>query len=272
MNTKVLQKLREHLVFDQLKRPLLIGPPPQRIICLVPSITELLYDLGLGDRVIGITKFCTHPKEWHSTKTKIGGTKTLNIKKIKELRPDLIIANKEENVKEQIEELTNQFRVYISDISNLQQALEMMMHIGQLTDTVSNTIKIINPIERQFNKLAKEAKKSKPKLAYLIWREPYMTIGKDTFIQDMLTRMGVQNVFAKEKRYPVITIEMLKKKNSAYLFLSSEPYPFKQKHITELEEQLPKTKIILVDGALFSWYGSRLLKAVPYFRKLKASL
>jgi ABC-type Fe3+-hydroxamate transport system substrate-binding protein len=266
MNTKVLEKLKKNIVVDQLHRPILLPQVPNRIICLVPSITELLYNLGLGDRVIGITKFCVHPNEWFTTKTRIGGTKTVNLKKIKELNPDLIIANKEENVQAQVEALAKDFPVYISAIENLEQALEMIMHIGKLTNTIKKATTIINKIEQNFKTLPVLA--TKEKVAYLIWRNPYITIGKDTFIQDMLTRMSLKNAFTKEKRYPTITIEYLQKKNPNYIFLSSEPYPFKEKHIAELQVQLPKAKILLVDGELFSWYGSRLLKSVTYFKKL----
>ena len=107
---------------------------------------------------------------------------------------------------------------------------------------------------------------------YLIWRNPWMTIGGDTFIHDMLSRCGFQNIFGDHNRYPEVTIDTLRNKNCQLLLLSSEPYPFKENHIAELQQELPDTKIMLVDGEMFSWYGSRLLKAPDYFSGLLKQL
>jgi ABC-type Fe3+-hydroxamate transport system substrate-binding protein len=248
--------------------------PPKRIISVVPSITELLYDLGLDDEVTGITKFCVHPEKWFRSKTRIGGTKKLNITKIKELRPDLIITNKEENTKEEIEELSVEFNVWLTDVSNLKEALMMINDIGELTHKGSEAGTIITRIKTNFSKLRTKNPVRPghpgPKLqtAYIIWKDPYMTVGGDTFISDMMKYCGLQNVFEENKRYPEIIPEQLSTINCQLVLLSSEPYPFKQKHIDELQQQLPGKKIILVDGEMFSWYGSRLLLAADYFNEL----
>lgn len=244
---------------DQLQREIAIPAVPKRIVSLVPSQTELLYDLGLENELIGITKFCVHPPHWFRNKQRIGGTKNIAIEKILSLQPDLVIANKEENVKEQIDLLAAQVPVWISDINNLKQALEMITTVGELTSKSEEAKNITQKIEAGFAQLQQHQKKLRT--AYLIWKDPYMTVGSDTFIQDMLLRNGFENIFGHQQRYPVVTINDLKEQHCQLLLLSSEPYPFQQKHLTELQQQLPKTKIVLADGEMFSWYGSRLIQA-----------
>lgn len=190
------------------------------------------------------------------------------ILKIKELQPDLIIANKEENVKEQIEELAKDFPVWISDVNTLEDALQMIYSIGEITGKTEQAETLITRIKTNFSNLQLQTAIRKFQTAYLIWKDPYMTIGGDTFINDMLIKAGFENTFASAKRYPEVTVSQLQITNCQLLLLPSEPYPFKQKHIDELQAQLPTTKIILVDGEMFSWYGSRLLKAPEYFKSL----
>jgi len=252
---------------DQLGRKIEINKTPQKIISLVPSQTELLFDLGLDEEVIGITKFCVHPEHWFKTKTRVGGTKQLHLEKIKQLQPDLLIANKEENVQQQIEELAKDFLVWVSDINNLNDALEMISVIGKIVNKEEKVKQISNGIQESFAQL--QTANHKLQTCYLIWKDPFMTIGGDTLINDMLNHAGFQNLFEEQTRYPEITIEQLQTKNCQLLLLSSEPFPFKQKHIAELQPLLPNTKIILVDGEMFSWYGSRLLKAPAYFQQLQ---
>lgn len=252
---------------DQLGRGVEISSPPKRIISLVPSITELLFDLGLDHETAGITKFCVHPEAWFKSKARIGGTKALHIDQIHKLQPDLIIANKEENVQDQIGELAHHYPVWISDISNLEEALQMIEKIGEITERADQSIKLAEEIRKKFRELPNKNVEQK-KAAYFIWQKPYMTIGNDTFIHDMFQYCGFQNVYGNKNRYPETSIEELKSLDAELLLLSSEPFPFQQKHIDELQPLLPQTKIILVDGEMFSWYGSRLLLAPGYFKKL----
>lgn len=240
----------------------------QRIISLVPSQTELLYDLGLDDEVIGITKFCVHPEKWFRTKTRIGGTKNINIEKILSLKPDLVIANKEENVKEQIEALQKFTKVYVSDVANLADAKNMILQVGALLGRQLQAGSLVSGIENKFSKL-EIIRHDKIPAAYFIWRDPYMAAGGDTFINDMMNHCGFKNIFENRLRYPEITIEEIKAYECKVLLLSSEPFPFKQKHINELQSLLPDTKILLADGEVFSWYGSRLLYAPDYFIQLR---
>lgn len=257
---------------DQLGRNVEVNSYPSRIISLVPSQTELLHDLGLNEEVAGITKFCIHPKEWFRSKARIGGTKQLNTDKIIALQPDLIIANKEENVQQQIEVLAQRFPVWVSDVNNLEDALVMINEVGKMVHRKGASQQIIETIKSNFHNLEHHTPNSKPRACYLIWKEPYMSAGGDTFISNMLQLAGFENIFQNEKRYPEVTIEALQKRNCEILLLSSEPFPFQQKHIDELQPLLPETKMMLVDGEYFSWYGSRLQSAPKYFHQLQQQI
>jgi ABC-type Fe3+-hydroxamate transport system substrate-binding protein len=254
---------------DQLGRLISLNQPPKRIISLVPSQTELLFYLGLDAEIVGITKFCTHPATQTASKLKIGGTKQLSIPLIRSLNPDLIIANKEENDRKQVEELMAAYPTYISDPDNLLTALQMITDIGVLVG-YSNTAQALSAsISKAFGSLSFVS--SKLRVAYLIWRKPYMVAGSGTFINDMLRRCGFINVFP-QLRYPEITLGQLLEAKPEVILLSSEPYPFKQQHADELALTLPNSLIKLVDGEMFSWYGSRLLHAPQYFMQLINSL
>jgi ABC-type Fe3+-hydroxamate transport system substrate-binding protein len=268
---------------DQLNNTILLdGSAPLRIVSLVPSQTELLHTLGLEEEVVGITKFCVHPRGWFAAKKRVGGTKAVHIDVVKALQPNLIIANKEENVKEQVEVLRAAAPVWVSDINNLQDALEMIEQVGLMVNKKPEALALAGQIETGFKWLAEALPPQaaqllsqtayRPPVAYLIWREPYMTVGGDTFIGDMIRRCGFANVFEEEKRYPQISLDELAHRNCRYIFLSSEPYPFKEQHAAEIRQQLPGAKVVFVNGEMFSWYGSRLLLAAQYFMELKDGL
>lgn len=259
---------------DQLQREIELPKTPGRIISLVPSQTELLYDLGLDKEVIAITKFCIHPMDWFRTKERIGGTKMLQLDKIASLKPDLIIGNKEENEKSQVTELMRTENVWMSDIKTLGDACEMIMRVGEVTGKKEKAQEIANEIEKRFSAFREKIKAAPHKtVAYFIWKNPWMAAGNETFINHMLGICGFKNVFAKTKsRYPEVTLQELAAEQPEIILLSSEPYPFREKHIHELQEACPDSKIILADGELFSWYGSRLLKSPGYFSELLASL
>lgn len=249
-----------------LQNPTDLGFIPQRIISVVPSQTELLSALGLEKETIGITRFCIHPATWFNTKKRIGGTKNLHIDEIRKLRPDLVIANKEENVRDQIELLARDHPVWLTDVNNLEDALKMILDIGVLTGKKEMALSLSGQIKTAFAGLPKIM--PGVKTAYMIWRNPWMTTGGDTFIHDMMQHCGFENIFSQKTRYPETSIEELQTRDCQLLLLSSEPYPFTQKHLDELKSILPGTGIKLVDGEFFSWYGSRLLEAPAYFKKL----
>ena len=255
------------IFIDQMQRKVILRHfPPQRIVSLVPSQTELLATLGLEKQVVGITKFCIYPEVWFREKKRIGGTKDFKIAEIEALEPDIIIANKEENEQQKIEALAKKFPVWISDIKNLNDAYEMIRAIGSLTNKEKESAFLLKKMQE---KMAFLPKIKNLRVAYFIWRKPYMAAAKHTFIDEMLKYCGFMNVLSLDyERYPIVELEILKDLKLDYIFLSSEPYPFKEKHIAEIQAVLPNTKIMLVDGEMFSWYGSRLLKAADYFKSL----
>jgi ABC-type Fe3+-hydroxamate transport system substrate-binding protein len=255
---------------DQLNREIVINNTPQRIISLVPSQTELLYDLGLKDKLVGQTIFCIHPKDEFSLATKIGGTKKLDIEKIKYLKPDLIIANKEENEKTQIEALAEHFPVWISDVNRFEDAVNMIHDLGEITQTQEKADLIAHQI-RHKRRIFNEKGSSKPRVIYLIWKNPWIGVGKNTFIDAMLHEAGFENVLSKN-RYPELSSEDIKKNNPDYIFLSTEPFPFKEEHKIEMNQLYQNNNSIIVDGEMFSWYGSRLVKAFQYFENLRKEL
>ncbi|MEM6321298.1 MAG: helical backbone metal receptor [Bacteroidota bacterium] len=257
------------IISDQIGRTVHVPALPQRIVSLVPSITELLIDLELTKRLVGRTKFCVHPK--HSVKkiAKVGGTKQVSLEKVAALQPDLIIANQEENDEGQIKALMTHFPVWVSQIPTFAAGLEMIQSVGQLTQTVEKANNIIERSSDAWQKLY-DAKRS-IKTAYLIWQKPYMTIGNDTYIHDVLRQLGFVNVFSETTRYPTFTLSDLQQRQPHLILLSSEPFPFKQQHLDDLQSVFPSTSIRLVDGEAFSWYGTRFLKTAGYLQELTNS-
>src|SRR5690606_23112078 len=248
---------------DQMGRRISLVKKPERIISLVPSQTEYLIDIGLEEQLVGLTKFCIHPAGLKKKKTIIGGTKNFHFDKIEALQPDLIIGNKEENYQEGIERLSGQVPVWMSDIYDLEDSLEMMALLGKITDRAARSQEIISKIRSGFERTFS----IKGTAIYLIWQEPMIAVGSHTYIDDLLQKVGFTNLIRKE-RYPEITQEEILRMQPDLLLLSSEPYPFGAKHQVAFQQMFPHTKVQLVDGEMFSWYGSRLLKAVDYFTAL----
>ena len=234
----------------------------QKIISLVPSLTELLFDLDIGERVIGRTRFCTQPEKTVNKVAVVGGTKNPNIEKIKSLQPDLIIANKEENRKEDILELQKDFRVLLTDIDTIEEALFAIHDIGAACDVPGRAKAIIEDVQAELQNVPNEPSRS---VAYFIWRQPWMTIGRHTYIHSVLSHWNLENVYSGQVRYPKTTLEELASLSPDIIFLSSEPYPFKENHIQEVGHVCSGADIVLVNGQWFSWYGSRML---PAFRQL----
>ena len=253
-------------VTDMMGRTMEVPEQPHRIVSLVPSQTELLADLGLDEEVVGITKFCVHPERWFRSKARVGGTKTVHLEKVAALQPDLILANKEENVREQIEALDRIAPVWVSDIRTLEEALRMIREVGTLCGKGERGSEISASIQNEFSSLRLRAS-AVQSVAYGIWREPWMWAGGDTFISDILARLGWKNV-VRSPRYPTLSLEELAALQPATVLLSSEPYPFKEAHIADVKAAMPSAHVLLVDGEMFSWYGSRLLHAPAYFRGL----
>ena len=238
---------------DQLGRRLSLSAAPRRIVSLVPSITELLAEYRLDGEVVGITKFCTHPSRWFTTKPRIGGTKTIDVERIRALRPDLVIANQEENDRAAVETLMREFPVYVSRVATLADADELFDHLGKLTDREAAATQwhaehraLLNRHRNRFGGA---------RAAYFIWRDPYMVAGGDTYIHAVMRHLGLVNVFGDRARYPTVTLAACAALDVQRVLLSSEPFPFQAKHIAEMRTQLPDAQYALVDGRAFSWYG-----------------
>lgn len=253
---------------DQLNRHIDIAGIPKRIISLVPSQTELLVDLGLESSIVGVTKFCVHPEHLVKNKAIVGGTKQVHVDKIKALNPDIILCNKEENTKEMISELERIAIVHISDIQNIEDALELITMYGDLFE-VSKQAKILCQsieIEEKAFKVFLEHKEPL-NVAYFIWKKPWMVAATDTFIDSLLSLNKFENHFSEQCRYPEIELDHISEELDLIL-LSSEPYPFKEEDVIVFSERFPHVKTLIVDGEYFSWFGSRIKNAFPYFKNL----
>ncbi len=259
---------------DHLGRKVKLPHRPQRIVSLVPSITELIWDLGLQDEIVGITRFCVNPREMFKSKERVGGTKEITMERLHRLKPDLIVANKEENTKEMVAELEKDYPVFVTEVSDFKSALKMIDDVADICGKKEEGQQISGDLQKQYRFFLEEQKTpgSRPKVAYMIWKKPWMTVGGDTFVSEMLEIAGMENIFKKRDRYPAVTLEEIQSASPDYVLLSSEPYPFKEKHLEEVGRAVPNAEIELVDGELFSWYGSRLLRSFDYFRNLKKRL
>jgi ABC-type Fe3+-hydroxamate transport system substrate-binding protein len=254
---------------DQMQRSVRLPWPPRRIISLVPSQTELLFDLGLGEHIVGVTDFCTEPAQLPAHCQRIGGTKRFRFEQIAALQPDLIIGNLEENYEEGITRLAAQYPVWMSDILTIDDSLQMIRGIGEVVDRAAAAMRLADAIDAAFATLTPC---TPLRVAYLIWKKPWMAAAAQTFIDDMLQRAGFLNVFAQQSRYPEFTLEHLQTLRPEVLMLSSEPFPFDAAHVAELAPRLPDCRVLVVDAMPFSWYGSRLLAAPAYFAALRDEL
>lgn len=260
---------------DQIGQEHCLEQTPKRIVSLVPSQTELLYDLGLENSIVGITKFCVHPYHFKSTKKIIGGTKKVHVEKIRLLEPDIIIANKEENTPEMVEQLKTICPVWVTDVKDVSDNIKMIQDFGQLFNVRTEAQKWMDKLEfaaRDFNQFMQNIPRRKA--AYFIWKDPHMVAGSDTYINALLQLNHLDNMYAsKPGRYPEVEIKKMRLEGDPeVVFLSSEPYPFKDEDAFEIGRFTHHAKTVFVDGEMFSWFGSRLLKAFAYFKKLQERL
>ncbi len=270
-------------VTDQMGRTVEVPERPSRIVSLVPSQTELLADLGLDEEVVGITEYCVHPEHWLQKKTIVGGTKNTVLKRVEQLEPDLIIGNKEENTKKKIEKLEENYPVWMSDVHDIPDVLDMIQELGGVTGRSEKAEELAERIGEGFERLQAHSGKEGTPTAYFIWKDPWMAAASDTFIDAILEASGHQNVFfppfpnkiqtridagKASSRYPSFELEDLKSLDPKRIYLSSEPYPFGEEHRKALQEEFPGAEVRVVDGEMFSWYGSRLQKAIPYLEEL----
>lgn len=240
---------------------------PQRIVSLCPSQTELLFTLGLGSRVVGATQWCIHPAEQMAHVVRVGGTKKVNLRKVAALQPDFILCEMEENTPEMVAALEQIAPVFVTRVENVADAVQMILDIGSVTGTAIASHALAEDISSGFAAL-QQATTTPRRVAYLIWKEPWMAAGPRTYIHDVLAHCGWTNVFAHHSgsRYPSFDLAELQALTPGVVLLSSEPYTFTAAHVAELSALFPEVR--LVDGELFSWYGSRMLLALPYLRSL----
>ncbi|MCK4700901.1 MAG: ABC transporter substrate-binding protein [Bacteroidales bacterium] len=252
---------------DQMNNIIRMDKYPSRIISLVPSQTELLFDLGLDAEVAGITRYCIYPPDKTDKRIKIGGPKKFQFEVIDKLQPDLIIGNKEENYSEGIQQLQEKYPVWMSDIATLEDAFLMIWSVGELVNKGENSRQIINEIKTRMDRL-----ESYPlmKVVYFIWKDPYMVAGGNTFITNMLYKCGLINIFSSTGSYPKVTLDQIDE--AEVILLSSEPYPFSQQDIEIFRKKYPNLPVLLVDGTMFSWYGSRLKYAATYYLTLREEI
>lgn len=255
---------------DQLGTAHVFENMPMRIVSLVPSQTELLFDLGLEENIVGITKFCVHPFHLKSTKAIVGGTKKVHLEKITHLQPDIIICNKEENTLEIVESLKEIAPVWVTDIVTIEDNLEMISQFGKLFNKRTEAQKWIDKINFAYHDFKAFIKdKEVQKVAYFIWKNPYMVAGDDTFINELLKLNHFRNIYEKRGRYPEVIIQKMRIQGDPdIVFLSSEPFPFKDEDAFEIGRFTHHAKTVFVDGEMFSWYGTRIVKAFSYFKKL----
>ncbi|MEX2573389.1 MAG: helical backbone metal receptor [Balneolaceae bacterium] len=235
---------------------------PQRIVSLVPSLTELIADLDLASSLAGRTRFCKHPDHIAGRVPIVGGTKNPRLDKIREINPDMIIANVEENRKEDIDGLKKDYPVYLTDIHTIEDALLTIHEMGVQFNAGDRAAELIEKINEELDGIPDEEPRS---VTYFIWRAPWMTVGSDTYIHSVLERWKLTNVFGRHNRYPKVELSDVSRMNPDFILLSSEPYPFREKHKNDVFDACPDSNILLVDGEWFSWYGSRML---PSFKKL----
>lgn len=250
-------------VTDHLGRLVEFSYPPKRIVSLVPGITDTLFSLDLEKEIVGRTRFCVHPKGLVDQVLKVAGTKDISIDKIRMMKPDLIVCEKEENTKEMVDQLEKEFPVFVCEVQSVQDAYRMIDDLGALTDRKQEAKSLRTMIEHGFQRLPRLLGK---RFAYVIWKKPYMVVGNDTYIDSVFQSIGFENAFSTYAgRYSVVTEEDFQHANLDYLFLASEPYPFKDSHREEFLDFLPEVPIKILDGEMF-WYGPRMVEAVKYFQ------
>jgi ABC-type Fe3+-hydroxamate transport system substrate-binding protein len=262
-------------VSDALGRPIELERPPQRIVSLVPSITEALFAFGLDDRIVGVTRFCTEPREAVAGKPRVGGTKDPDVARIMALEPDLVVANAEENRREDIERLAKAgIAVFVTYPRTVRQAIGMMRDLARITGAEDAARPLIREAETELARAAEANRARRPLRVFCpIWR-PWMTIGPDTYIHDFIATCGGANVFANSsERYPATNLDEVERLAPEVILLPDEPYRFSAKHVPELMalREVPAVRderIYLVEGKHLCWYGPRIAGSLRFMQRL----
>jgi ABC-type Fe3+-hydroxamate transport system substrate-binding protein len=255
---------------DDLSRMIRLDAPAQRIVCLVPSITETLFALDAGERIVGITDYCIHPEAQVLSKAKVGGTKNFFVNKVLELEPDLVIANAEENRKHQVDKLEQAgLNVFVTFPKTVDGCLNMIAKVASLTGTERAAQPILASIEKARADALSSAADPPPRVLCPIWKDPYMTINRDTFVSDVIRTSGGQNIFDDGiERYPQFTLEEAGRRRPDVVLLPTEPYHFTEADksaFAAMGNEVPAVRnrrFHIVEGELLSWYGPRLARAL----------
>jgi ABC-type Fe3+-hydroxamate transport system substrate-binding protein len=244
--------------------------PPRRIVSLIPSITETLCALGLADALVGITAYCVEPRALVRGKTRIGGEKDPDLAAIRELQPDLVVANIEENVREHVDTLRGwNIPVWVTYPRTVAQGLAMIRELGELTGTLPRAEAILGDLEPLYPRVRATTARRRPvPVFYPIWRTPWMTVNADTYIHDLLAVCGAANIFGdRPARYPTVTLEEVAARRPEVILLPDEPFRFRRTHVQDFAPytDVPAVRagrIHLVDGKPFSWHGPRVGEAL----------
>ena len=252
---------------------------PSRIVSLIPSVTELLFALGLDDRIAGVTIFCTEPRDRVARTPKVGREKDPDLARIRALAPDLVVANMEENRRDVVEALRAEgVPVWVTFPRTVAEGIELVRVLGALTDSQAAAASLADPIEAAHARIhARVEARPRVRVFCPIWRRPYMTINRDTYVHDMLWTCGGDNVFAASPtRYPTVTLEDVRDAAPDVILLPDEPYRFRAAHLADFSplSDVPAVRtgrIHLVDGKLLSWYGPRIAEALERLPSLLSS-
>jgi len=240
----------------------------RRIVSLVPSLTETLCEVGGRARLMGCTAFCIRPKDVLKDPSviKVGGTKTVNRERVMALNPDLLLVNLEENELADIDFFKARVECYVNGVKTVAEGIHSIREVAMLIGTPDKAEEFAGRAELALAKLIQQSKDKTPRrLFYPIWKDPWMSINRDTFIHDHLRLCGAENIFSgAPERYPVITLEQVRAANPEIVWLPSEPFVFKQKHAPELAALLPNARIELVDGDNVCWFGTRQIEGMEY--------
>jgi len=259
---------------DATGRELALGRAPRRIVSLIPSVTETLFALGLDEAIVGVTVYCVEPRAGVARKTKVGGEKNPKLELIRELTPDLVIANVEENLKTHVDRLREWgIPVWVTFPRTVAEGIGMVRDLGELTATRTRAAAIADELEALLGRVhARTAARPSVRVFYPIWRAPYMTINADTYVHDMLAVCGGRNVFGdRPDRYPTISLEGVRAAGPDVIVLPDEPFRFRATHVQDFAPYpdipaVARGRIHLMDGKLFCWYGPRIgdaLRTLP---------
>jgi ABC-type Fe3+-hydroxamate transport system substrate-binding protein len=247
-----------------------LGRPPGRIVSLIPSTTETLCRLGLAEALVGVTVYCVEPPDGVRGKARIGGEKNPDLEKIRSLGPDLVIANVEENRKADVDTLRDWgIPVWVTYPRTVTEGIRMIRDLGAVTGAAARASALASELEALYERVrAETAERPRVPAFYPIWRGPYMTINRDTYIHDMLEVCGADNVFGdRPQRYPVVTLEEVADRRPQVIVLPDEPFRFRPVHRKDFAPypDVPAVRdgrIYLVDGKPFSWHGVRIGEAL----------